>query len=51
MEDMPYFCMLKNGQNLNDYNSKLRFLLLNIQKFITQWIFGPDKKRLVLLFL
>ena len=38
---MPYFCLLKNCQNLNRYNSKkLRFLLLNIQKFLTESIFG-----------
>ena len=40
MEEIPYFCLLKNCQNLNDYYSKLRFLLLNIQKFITGSIFG-----------
>ena len=40
MEDNVLFCLLKYCQNVNSYNSKLRFLLLNIQKYITQSIFG-----------
>ena len=54
MEEMPYFCLLKTYQNLNCYNSKLRFLPLNIEKFITEsifGIFGRDKERSVQLFL
>ena len=54
MEEMPYFLLLKNCQNLNGYNSKLRVLLVNIQNFITEsifGIFGRDKKRFVQLFL
>ena len=54
MEEMSYYCLLKICENLNGYNSKLRFLLLNIQKFITEsifGIFGRDKKRFAQLFL
>ena len=58
MKKMPYFCLLKNCQNLNGYNFKdllgLRFLLRNIQKLITEsifGIFGRDKKGFVKLFL
>ena len=54
MEEIPYFCLFKNYQNLNGYKSKLRFLLLDIQKFIADQffrIFERDKKRFVQLFL
>ena len=36
IDEILYVCLLKNCQNLNGYNSKLRFLRLNIQKFITE---------------
>ena len=40
MEEMLYFCLLKNCQNLKDYNSKLRILLINskIHNWLTQFL-------------